>query len=579
MGTVYRALDRLTQQEVALKRVLARQEALFQGYSTPHSDFNLALAREFSLLAALRHPHIITVLDYGFDHDQQPFLAMELLENVQSLTKAAFNQPLEAQVCLLVQVLQALAYLHRCGIVHRDMKPANVMVVGQHVYVADFGVSVAVERASQEELTFLSGTVAYAAPEVLLGEPVSRAADLFAVGVMAYEMFNLTHPFWSPDQGAMLIKIISADASLDLLHIPTALKQVIARLMAKDPANRFDCAEDALAALCVAVGLPVPVETLHIRNSFLERAQFVGREQEVALLKNALDDLRHQRGSGWLIGGESGVGKSRLLDEIRIHALTSGAMVLAGQAVEGGGLPYQLWREAVRRLVLVCDLNDLEASVLQEIIPDLERLLGRPVAPWPPLSPQAHQQRLVSTLVGLFRRANVPVVVLLEDLHWAVESLEPLKQLSHILADLPVLVIGSYRDDEGSQLHKTLTEMYQIKLGRLNADAIADLSNRMLGGHQPALMTLLQRESEGNIYFLIEIIRALAEEAGALAQVRLMQLPERVLPVGWSLLPSDVCGACPSETMPPCKPPPSSGGRLTRSCCAACTLSWTCKPG
>ncbi|MBZ0278147.1 MAG: serine/threonine-protein kinase PknK, partial [Anaerolineae bacterium] len=117
MGTVYAAFDRLTGDTVALKRVtLANEE------SRPTTDsldgngsftLRLALAEEFKTLASLRHPYIISVLDYGFDDDQHPYLIMDLLENARPLNQAAAGQSLDVRVEYLVQTLQAVAYLHR----------------------------------------------------------------------------------------------------------------------------------------------------------------------------------------------------------------------------------------------------------------------------------------------------------------------------------------------------------------------------------------------------------------------------------------------------------------------------------
>src|SRR5437588_2109966 len=114
MGRVYRAVDRLTGQVLALKRVLVPADQLeFATRTAPQVDFQIALAQEFQLLAALRHPSIIGVLDYGFDSERHPFLTMELVENAQTIREAAQEQPLIIQIELLIQLLQALAYLHR----------------------------------------------------------------------------------------------------------------------------------------------------------------------------------------------------------------------------------------------------------------------------------------------------------------------------------------------------------------------------------------------------------------------------------------------------------------------------------
>jgi serine/threonine protein kinase len=144
MGAVFRADDRLTDMTVALKQVtLPPQQLNSSAQSSPgQSDsFRLALAQEFKVLASLRHPHIISVLDYGFDAARQPFLTMELLENAPTLIEAGRHLSGNEQVTLLVQLLQALAYLHRRGIIHRDLKPDNVVVIAGQVKVLDFGLA------------------------------------------------------------------------------------------------------------------------------------------------------------------------------------------------------------------------------------------------------------------------------------------------------------------------------------------------------------------------------------------------------------------------------------------------------
>ena len=112
------------------------------------------------------------------------------------------------------------------------------------------------------------------------------------------------------------------------------------------------------------------------------------------------------KGSAWLVSGESGVGKSRLLEELRTQALVGGAMVLRGQAVTDAGSPYTVWQSVVRRLILQTTLDDLEVGVLQALVPDIGQLLERTVIPVPVLNTQATQTRLLSTISTLFQRQN-----------------------------------------------------------------------------------------------------------------------------------------------------------------------------
>ncbi|MFN8494491.1 MAG: tetratricopeptide repeat protein [Caldilineaceae bacterium] len=537
MGAVYRAHDRLTGQTVALKQVKVAPQALTFASRPAANDTNgllLALAQEFKLLASLRHPNIISVLDYGFDANRQPYFTMELLDQPQTLLDTARSQPLPNQVDLLIQTLQALAYLHRRGIFHRDLKPENVLVSQGRVRVLDFGLSVVREQGSTADI---SGSLLYMAPEVFEGVGYSEQSDLYAVGLLAYEMFVGRHPFYSDNFSLFLDNVLDSDPDLTpFTEQPTLLPfaPIMQRLLAKQPEARYPSAEAVIVALCVALRQPPPPESSAIRESFLQAATFVGREQEMVQLTDALSQALQGQGSAWLIGGESGVGKSRLLDELRTQALVSGAWVVRGQAVEGGGLPYQLWRGVLPHLVLSRELDDLEAGILKEAVPAIGHLLERDVPAAPTLLGEAGQQRLALTIAELFQHQTQPVVLLLEDLQWSSEGLLPLQQLNRLAATLPLLIVANYRDDERPQLPAELPGMTLLPLKRLNEGEIAALSQSMLGerGGDSHILTLLQRETEGNVFFLVEVVRALAEESGGLAQIGETALPTQVFAGG-----------------------------------------------
>jgi serine/threonine protein kinase len=121
MGSVYAAYDRLTKQQVALKKIAFGDGDRVTSSADSFLDPRIALAQEFQVLARLRHPNIISVLDYGFDSENQPYFTMDLVHNARTILDAAADQPLESRVLLLVQLLQALAYLHRQGFIHRSI--------------------------------------------------------------------------------------------------------------------------------------------------------------------------------------------------------------------------------------------------------------------------------------------------------------------------------------------------------------------------------------------------------------------------------------------------------------------------
>lgn len=531
MGAVYRAYDRLAGEPVALKRVAAPL-----GHALADPTLRLALAREFQALAALRHPHIVGVRDYGFDEQRQPYFTMELLADARPLTAAAQWLTLPAKLTLLVQALQALDYIHRRQLLHRDLKPGNVLVVNRQVKVLDFGLA-----ATADQVAPASGTLSYMAPEVLRGEAASSASDLFSLGVLAFELLAGWHPFGDQARTAVPA-ILNSEPSWEYLDIVPELLAVLQRWLVKTPADRFNEARAIIVALAAATGTEFSVETAATRESFLQAAPLIGREHEVAQLTASLVDLQQGQGGAWLLRGESGVGKSRLLAEARTHALVQGVQVVRGQANDSGGGAYHLWRDPLRWLVLLAEADNAEAAVLQPLVPDVAELLGRSIPAAPALEPKAAQTRLFTTVTALLRRATQrqPLLCLLEDLHWAdANSLELLRWLQRHLLDTPasptpLLLIGSYRPGEAPTLPEQLPGLQLLTLQRLQAAQIATLGEAMLGssGRLPHLVAFLQRETEGNAFFVVEVLRALAAEAGQLGQIGLMTLPAGIFAGG-----------------------------------------------
>ncbi len=527
MGSVYRAVDRLTGDLIALKRVLISGKQLQFASRDESRDFRVALAEEFRTLASLRHPHIISVLDYGFDGEKRPYFTMELLHNAQTVVDACEERPFSIKLAFLQQALEALAYLHQRSIIHRDLKPDNMLVVGDQLKLLDFGLAVERDYAAQTAVDAVVGTINYMAPELFQSGSASIASDLYALGTVAYQLLAERHPFAGPSLPFLISQILTVPPDLEALPVAPALRQVVGRLMAKDPAERFGSARAVLAALAEAGFGDAQTESIEIRESYLRAAAFVGREAELAQLTGALNVAMTGQGSGWLVVGESGVGKSRLLDELRTQALVNGALVVRGQAISEGASPYQMWRTVLATLVLQSEVSEFEASVLKGIVPDIGSLLGTEVADAPAIEAQANYIRLLNVIAAVFERQAQPLLIMLEDLQWVSEDLLVLKRLLAQVPSLPLLVVGTYRDDERPLLPQELPQANVIQLSRLDEAAIARLSRSMLGdgGQKPQIVNLLQQQSEGNVFFIVEVVRTLAEEIGQLDQIGAATLP------------------------------------------------------
>lgn len=573
MGAVYRAAQLLTGRQVALKLVAQGHQVGRQGDVTRDQELRLALAREFQTLASLHHPNIIRVLSYGFDEDLGPYFTMDLLHQPQTLLGAAAEQPLEAKVLLIAQLLRALVYVHQRGILHCDIKPSNVLVVQGEVKLLDFGIASRIKSDAN-----LAGTLYYMAPELLLRQPASVRSELYAVGILLYQCLAGTFPYshdsvtrllqglfgedsdhtFSPtvanlldgyrtpamsprlegslEDAAAASELPRGEPALPLPgDIPSALSDTVHRLIARRPEDRPDNASAALNELATALNIQVLIETAATRESFLQATELVGRESELQQLSSAMEQARARQGMAFLIGGESGIGKSRLLAELRTQALVSGLWVVEGQSVTEGGLYYQEVLPLLRALCVQTELADPQASIFKLFVPDIDVLLGRAISAPTLTTPEEIRIRLFQTLSELLSQLRKPLLLLLEDLHWARrETLVFMAHLLEALPGLPIMLIGTFRSDESPDLPARFPTAQYMPLRRLDSEQISRLSALMLGsaGKDPKLVSYLEQQTEGNVFFLVEIMRALAEGAGELQSISRGELPEDVLTAG-----------------------------------------------
>lgn len=540
MGVVYSAIDRLNgNREIALKQL--HTAPLRNDVNTEERENRLfMIAREFRALASLRHPNVISVLDYGFDKNGEPFFTMDLLDNPKTILGATEDSDLSQKVHYFQQFLEGLTYLHRRGIIHRDLKPDNVLINSDNlVKILDFGVAQGgLSRSmSEEQGATMAGTLAYMAPEIFMENPANIRTDLYAAGIIGYELFARQHPMDTSKSVAAIINAILFKP-IDLSPLDDKIAPIIGKLLSREPQDRYSSADAVIAVLSQTYDFVKPTESVTIRENILQNAPFIGRDDEFSQLKQALRTIMDRNlmvGSSWLLAGESGVGKSRLLNELRIQAVMHGVLVLNGQGMSEGGAVYELWRQPLRLLCLEYPPTSEEASILKPILPDIETLLGIEVADAPPaLNPKIAQERLLAAIEKMFTQSKRPILLILEDIHWAAESLNVLKRLTPLTTGHPLMIVASYRDDEAPALGAQLADMISIKLHRLTRDEIGHLSKAMLGKEEQAepLVDLLHRETDGNALFIIEVMRALAESTGRVDMIGARTVPQYIITGG-----------------------------------------------
>jgi hypothetical protein len=234
MGMLYLAFDPAMDRPVALK--------VLRLDSADHRD---RLLREARLAARLQHPNIVTVFDVG-SHEGHPFIAMEFIagETLAEIVGRKAPLSLARRIALMEQLCVGLGYAHRHGIVHCDVKPANLMVSRDSgiLKVLDFGVAGKVETAGLDRSGMLMGTPNYMSPEQVVGQPADQRSDVFAVGLVLYELVSYRQAFTGDSQQAILLKVLHESPEPLASLVPgldPALPAIVNRALEKSPDARY----------------------------------------------------------------------------------------------------------------------------------------------------------------------------------------------------------------------------------------------------------------------------------------------------------------------------------------------------
>ena len=256
MGVVYAATDQRLHRRVAVK--------LLKAELAHDQRFVARFEREARAAAALSHPNVAAVFDYGEDGGT-PFIVMELApgRDLARLLREEGPLPPERARALAAQICAALAHAHAAGLVHRDVKPANVIVDGgDRVKVTDFGIARAAGESTLTATGSVLGSAHYMSPEQASGGPITPATDVYAAGVVLYEMLTNALPFTGESPVSVALRHVSDDVPAPSSvnpAVPEALDAIVARATAKDPGARPDAA--ALGAALEGAGATAPLQS------------------------------------------------------------------------------------------------------------------------------------------------------------------------------------------------------------------------------------------------------------------------------------------------------------------------------
>ena len=503
MGEVYRVLD-LEQDRVCALKILNKM--------MDEQAVRRRFHREFQVLNRLQHPRLVRTYTWGFA-EERPYFTMEYLSG-KTLEKIIADHVRLGQFrashffALVQQLAEGLAYIHAQGAVHRDLKPSNIMVLeteeGIETTILDLGLAKLKHphRASITQAGATIGTAEYMSPEQGKGLWVDHRSDLYSLGIILYEMLTGAPPFSDQNPVSVIMKHIrESPPPMEKVNIavPEDMQQIVMKLLTKERVDRYQSAGELVQAL----NNVAPSELVLLEDEQRDvhrkvmRPQFVGRESEMKTLLAMLQDVQAGKQRVVLISGESGVGKTRLIEELLGDALIHDFLCLKGAGREEGGQIYGALIDAFQGTV------DLVAGLPDPLETDKFSVMER----W---------LQLLKTL-----RQKQPIVFCLEDIQWLDEL--TLEFLQYVLRDpepCPFLLCLTCRWSNLEPLSREVenfihsnefAEATQMQLENLQQEEVGYLAASMLGERSipPDALQTLFRETGGQPLFVVESMRTL----------------------------------------------------------------------
>ncbi|MBN1955420.1 MAG: tetratricopeptide repeat protein [Anaerolineae bacterium] len=474
-------------------------------------------------ILSLNHRNIVKILAWeksGVRVEEQ-VVGRRLLHLIEA---NALPLPVELGLDIGNDIASALEYAHSRGVIHGNLRPSNILFTEEGIKLTDFGLSLLIEGRTLPDDPFLPLLAPYLAPEQIMGEPLDARTDLYTFGVILYQLLTGQLPFDktgvenildSMDQAPIPPRELNPRISLSLEHL-------LLKLLNRNPNDRYANAQQVRRVLG---GLSAGGEEVVSRR----HTPLVGRDEPLQILLGYWQEARAGRGQMVFITGESGIGKTSLVQQL---ALQSRAPVqLMGQSHESAERSaYHLFAEILRAYFATVPPEFSEPAAhpmltnLSRLIPELGEMLPELPKP-PPLEPVQEKLRLITNLAQFVRHATSrrPWLLIFDDLQWAdPSSLEMLRCLGRYLSQTAVLVVGTYRDidlEPGHALLDVVRDLnrhpacHHLALDRLSEKDVGQIFFNIW--HQPlppALVERIYQHTAGNPFYIEEVIKGLEDD-------------------------------------------------------------------
>ncbi len=476
---------------------------------------------------------------------------------------AANNLSITEFMRVAIALAETLIYLHQVPIIHKDIKPSNIIInpATGKVKLTDFSISSRLELKNQSisNPNLLEGTLAYMSPEQTgrMNRAIDYRTDFYSLGVTFYEILTNQLPFTTTDPMELVYCHIAKQPvpPKELAEIPQAVSDIVMKLLAKNAEDRYQSAaglkfdlETCLQQLQTNGKIEnFPIGQRDRGNQLLIPQKLYGRETEVQILLDAFGRVSLGATEMMLVSGYSGIGKTSIVNEVHKPIVAARGYFIAGKFDQfKRNIPYaaliQAFQELVRQLLTESSeqiaiwkenlLNALEnnGQVIIDVIPEVELIIGKQLEV-PQLGSSESQNRfnrVFQQFIRVFCQPEHPLVIFLDDLQWADSA--SLKLIQLLVTDPDhkyLLTIGAYRDNEVSPVHpliqtiekiqETETVVNNITIQALALDSvnqlIADTLDASVNSDEIKVFSeLLFNKTQGNPFFLTQLLKTLYSE-------------------------------------------------------------------
>jgi len=521
-GSVFAATDTQLDLKVAVK-------VLSSSFSEQAIDHFLHQAQR---LKRLNHRHIIDVFDYDRDNGLA-YIVEEFAPGTtlrERLVNSANNPiSLDEALDISVDIALALEYAHSRGVIHGNLTPKNIRL-DDAVKLTNFGMGHLEEGRNLLEKPLLILTATYLAPEQILGQPLDARTDLYALGVILYELFTSRPPFTGDDQAVMEAHVDQMPRPPQELnpYLSPDLSRFILKLLEKNPNNRY---ADAKEVRRISKNLVVTIG----RNGQAHRLPLVGHQKEIKQLQSAWQDTKSGKGQLVFITGEAGIGKTHLA-QAAADQVGAAVCLIGSCKTNHEAQAYHPFIEALETYFTTVppELFDEETyqylSGFAHLIPQLDQMLWKPLNLLA-LDPAEAELHLMTSLTEFIKRAaqDRPWILILDDLQWADDnSLKLLYHLARHTPSMPLLLIGTYRDAdlaENHPLQEILRDLRQfpafhlLSLDRLSRAEVGQVLTNLWQQSVPEEITEeIYQRTEGNPFCVEVAARDWIEEGNVILE-------------------------------------------------------------